>query len=185
MASKMKRKGKGQKFVMIHRWMTDSPAYRSLSSVARAALIEFGLAYDGTNNGYIAMAVRTLGDRLDVGRNVAQRAISELEDRGFLRCTEDSAFTRKNRIARQWRLTEHPCDRTNQPATKDFMKWRLENLKHSPASVTDSPASVTAPAKNRPKSASQSHQRDCQRSNDPSHSPASVTLIDIPQEVAS
>ena len=35
------------------RWLTDSEAYLSLNGNARAAYIEFGLVYNGFNNGWI------------------------------------------------------------------------------------------------------------------------------------
>ena len=55
--SKYKRTPRGTKFVKLERWMTNSPAWRSLSPAARAAYIEFGETYDGCNNGYLGRAL--------------------------------------------------------------------------------------------------------------------------------
>ena len=131
MTARFQRKGSGQKFVMLHRWMTNSKAWQSLNPAARAAYLEFGLIYDGTNNGYLALAVRQLGDRLGVGKDVAARALRDLQDRGFIECCEASSFNRKNRASKQWRLTEFQCDRTNNLPSKRFMSWPFEEKQQS------------------------------------------------------
>src|SRR5262249_20896128 len=69
----------------------------------------------------------------------------------FLAVTCDSAFQVKTKQARTWRITAERCN--DQPATKDFMRWRPrskkdasaapENLKHGPSTGTDSPSTRT------------------------------------------
>jgi len=55
-ARKRKWKGeKGPRHVRLYHWMTDSPAWRSLTALDRAMYIEMAKRYvgEGTNNGQI------------------------------------------------------------------------------------------------------------------------------------
>ena len=55
---KRRRSGYGSGFVMLPRFMLKSPAWRSLSTPARAIYVELECRYYGTNNGDIALSVR-------------------------------------------------------------------------------------------------------------------------------
>jgi hypothetical protein len=64
-ARQRKRAGsKGPPFLQIFRYAFNSPAYVSLSSAARSALLEVIGAYNGLNNGEIVMSVRYLAERM-------------------------------------------------------------------------------------------------------------------------
>jgi hypothetical protein len=47
-----------------------------------------------------------------------------LQDRGFIVIMTNGAFSRKNRHATEWRLTEFNCDVTNALPTWEFARWR-------------------------------------------------------------
>jgi GNAT superfamily N-acetyltransferase len=94
---------------------------RSLGNDARALLVELKALYNGRNNGELHMSVRETQQRLGVGRKLAEKALAELQDRGFIAVVQKGSFSCKVRFATTWRLTEH--EHEGQPATKDFMRW--------------------------------------------------------------
>jgi hypothetical protein len=56
----------------------------------------------------------------------ASRAFAELQERGFIECATQGAFSRKAPHASEWRLTFNTCDVTGQLASKAFMSWDRE-----------------------------------------------------------
>lgn len=115
-------KARHEAHVRLYRHEHESPAYQSLSTDARALLVEFRALYDGGEN-RIHLGVREIRRRLNVGQVVAVRARDELQDRGFIRLLTQGAFTRKDRRAAEYALTNEPLD-NNSLAPKDFMRWR-------------------------------------------------------------
>jgi hypothetical protein len=127
-----RRKEKAPRHVRLYHWMLNSPAWRSLSPVARSVYIQLASRYAGTNNGRISYSVREGADELRAGKTTIQRALSELEEHGFTVAMKRGAFSLKFKHATEWRLTEFHCDVTLQAATKDFMKWTPKNQKSVP-----------------------------------------------------
>lgn len=115
--------GKLAPFAAIERYVIDSAAYRNLSLPARAALIEFLYAYNGSNNGSIIMSARMLGARLNCSHGSAAIYIRQLEDVGFIEATHMGGFARRNRRASEFLLTMYPCDNSGRRASKRFMGW--------------------------------------------------------------
>ena len=132
MTSKRKadKKGRGgntlSSFIAIERYEKHSAAYVSLSPVAKCAYVELIDLYNGSNNGKIALSIRGLAAKLKVGKSTADRAFSELEDRGFVEALKPSCFNVKTgeRRACEWRLTRCYCNATGKPADKLFMQWK-------------------------------------------------------------
>lgn len=91
-------------------------------------LIELIDKYNGHNNGMIGFGNREAGAALNKERDTGWRALSMLMDRGFIVVTSDSTFNQK-KLAREWRLTHLPDDRTGHKATKEFMTWGTEKQK--------------------------------------------------------
>ena len=116
------RSTRAAKHVRHYEWMLASAAYRSLSCNARSLLIELGRRHNGDNNGDIPLSVREAATLLGSAINTACKALSQLEDRGFVRPNEKGAFRIKDRQATTWQLTEH--SRAGKMATKDFMRWK-------------------------------------------------------------
>jgi hypothetical protein len=114
-------RNKHEPFVMLPRYVLASPAYRSLGCEARALLVEMKGLYNGRNNGELHMSVREAQKRLGVGRKLAEKALAELQDLGFIAVVQKGSFHWKVRLATTWRLTEH--EHEGRPATKDFMRW--------------------------------------------------------------
>ena len=135
---KRRRRLKGPPFVQMFNYVIDSPAYAALSVTARAALIEVARLYDGANNGRLAMAARTLADRLDVSKSTAARAMIELEDAGFVETAKIGSFRRRDRRASEYRLTFHRCDASYSPPSKAFLKQtaRAHGVKNTSSGPT-------------------------------------------------
>lgn len=162
MRKRYHKRGKsgGERHVRLPHFMLNSLAWRSLSPVARCVYVEASAFYRGDNNGWIALPIRLLSERIGVAKDTISRAISELDDRGFIQATYIGRFTRKDRRASEYRLTLHACDKDlGRSATRDFMSWMpLEN--HGPSHrtvqsdhkdtrnkiITDSPTTRTVSA---------------------------------------
>jgi len=123
MSSKWKRKG-NRKFIQKESYLFLSAAYRALNPVERSAYDEIKWRYDGTNNGAIGLGERELAGAINMSKDTARRALSGLQDKGFIVKVRKSGFSVKNRTATEWRLTEYECHRTGQPPTKEFMRWQ-------------------------------------------------------------
>jgi hypothetical protein len=52
------------------------------------------------------------------------RSFERLQEHGFVAVSILGRFTRHDRHATEWRLTEHPCDLTGELPTKDFTRWK-------------------------------------------------------------
>ena len=118
------------RYVQLHHWMLDCPAYGALRPAARALLIELARRFNGSNNGTIGLGEREATARLALSdRKATRRALTELEGAGFVVKTRAGAFnvkTAEARRASEWRLTWLPCG--DAMATKDFMSFGRERV---------------------------------------------------------
>lgn len=117
-------KGKLSKFVPLEHYLLDSPAWRTLDPVARAAYIEVAQAYNGSNNGRIVMSARMLADGLGVSKDTAARKLHTLQEMGFLELVKQAGFNMKTRHCAEYRLTAFRCDVTGVMPSKAFMRWQ-------------------------------------------------------------
>jgi hypothetical protein len=113
-------------FFAMERYIFASPAFRSLSLPARAAYLEMLNLYSGSNNGRIAMSANVMSGKLKAGRATANRALLELESKGFMEAMLRGGFNMKSgsRRATEWRLTCYRCDVTGERPAKTFMLWQ-------------------------------------------------------------
>lgn len=120
--AKGKRKAEAHVRLYRHELMCD--AYRSLSPAARSLLVEFRALFNGNEN-QIHMSLRQVQSRLSVGRHVAEKALSELLDRGWIDLLEQGSFHQKSKHASVYALTSHPTsDHDGATASKKFMRWK-------------------------------------------------------------
>lgn len=133
---KVNAKGRnaGEKFVILRKWLIESPAYRSLGHPARSLLTELYLRHNGSNNGHVFLSYREAKVRLgNVGQSTIVRAFEQLEDRRFIVCRCRGSFRQKtvcelakepqgssNRATEYW-LTEF--HEPSHPNYRAFMKW--------------------------------------------------------------
>jgi hypothetical protein len=148
-------RSKTGRFVLLPHYMLGSPAWRALSPVARAMLVEVLALYNGSNNGRIALSARVGGERVCCSKDTAARALAELQRAGFLELSIQGAFHRKTPHASEWRVTLYQCDRTGEPSSKAFMQWNSpsQNLKRGPTTGTAGPCGETVTPKFGAKSA--------------------------------
>src|SRR5438094_2962413 len=120
------RSGKSPRHVRLYHYMLESEAWRSLAAIDRAIYIEIASRYAGpsSNNGRIPYSIGEAAASLKIGRATACGSIERLQERGFIQCVKQGAFSLKTKHASEWRLTEFACDVTHELASKDFMRWR-------------------------------------------------------------
>ena len=107
-----------------------SLAWFALSPAARCLEMELKALYNGFNNGRLYLSVREAALRVGVSVNTVRGAFKELEEKGFIKIAQKGSFHLKTRHATTWILTEFGCN--DQLATKDFMRWRPEEIKTQP-----------------------------------------------------
>lgn len=90
-------------------------------------------SYNGGNNGQIGLSIRRASERFNIARGTAQRALTELQERGFIELVTKGAFSRKPPYSSEWRLTFNTCDETGELASKAFMRWGRENHRLHPS----------------------------------------------------
>lgn len=150
MARNQKRKvlangrNKFDRFVKLDFGLLKSDAYRSLSTGARALLVEFGRLYNGDNNGELFMSQRTAAEMVGVANHVtAAGYLRELQDRGFIRPKIKGSFDNKTRRATTWVLAHFPLG--EQPATREFMRWRAPSKQKQRVQKSTETGSKSAP----------------------------------------
>ena len=125
--SKVNKKGRNTniQYIKLHRGITNSDAWKSLSCEASRLWIEIYARHNGQNNGSIAYSVVEARLTLKVGMKKVAHAFKDLQDRGFLICRLKGSFNNKVRAgkgkASEWEITTEPCD--NQPAKALYRKW--------------------------------------------------------------
>lgn len=116
------------KFVALPNWVADTPAWRSLSPVARCVWLELMRRWKGphgSNNGSLYVASREVAELLNISKSTAARAFHELLDRGFIRITKPAGFEwrggRRQSTAPRYAATHEPVG--GAPASKEFLRW--------------------------------------------------------------
>jgi DNA-binding transcriptional regulator YhcF (GntR family) len=114
-------RGGGERFVKLDFGLLRSAAYRGLSPLARALLVEIAMTCNGQNNGQLSMSVRMAQQKLGVASGTASKALKELEAAKFIIATRKFTFDQKSaeaRTATEWRATWLPTNTAQ--ATRDF-----------------------------------------------------------------
>src|SRR4051794_34133621 len=121
-----------ERYMILHYWMLESPAWQSLSPAARALYLVIRKHFNGHNNGQIHLSRDLLMHELGVGSEHTSTARDQLLERGFLKITSQGGFDYKAGAragrAHTYELTE--LEMPGRPASKEFMSWRpAESLK--------------------------------------------------------
>jgi hypothetical protein len=109
--------------VRIHHKMTDTPAWQALSGSAVKVLLAIAKFDNGRSNGAIFFSDRVGATVSGFSRNTVRRALGELIDKGFIRCTEKGGFSRKVRHAASYRLTWVAWPEGRMGPTREYETW--------------------------------------------------------------
>lgn len=137
--AKTNRKGRAAtvRFIKLHRGVTSSQAWKSLSCEAKCLVLQIWERHNGNNNGQIPYSVREAREDLGIGSTRLTTAFKDAQDRGFIVAHHKGSFTHKTAAgkgrASEWEITAERCN--GKPAKNTFRKWP-PNLKTPTASVT-------------------------------------------------
>lgn len=127
--AKMKGRASGdvpEAHVRLYRHELECPAYRTLSTNARALLIELRALYDvkrGDNR--VFHGFRQMMQRCNLTQRAAKRARDELVEKGWITIVEPGGFSRKVRHSTVYALEHLPPNSGNgSQAGKAFMRWQ-------------------------------------------------------------
>jgi len=124
---KGRNEGGGQ-YLTISYKMARTQAFRSLTGTSLKVWIELRTRYNGHNNGLVSLSLREAAALLGISQTTAQRALTELEDKGFIkRRTRGSWYGRK---AAEFILTDRSYD--GHEATRDWQDWQPKNKSSVP-----------------------------------------------------
>lgn len=136
---RMNKKGRSrtEPFVRLHRGVTNSAAWKSLTCEAKSLLLEIWARHNGLNNGHIAYSHRQARTALRIGNGKVQKAFRELQDKGFIVAHHKGHFDWKVVAgagrASEWEITAEPCD--GKPPSRNYRQW-TEKQNTAPASGT-------------------------------------------------
>jgi hypothetical protein len=117
------RDGNGEGgFFKMHVYMMKTVAWRALSAGARAVYLQIASRYNGSNNGRLALSVRSAASECNLAKETASRAFRELTELGFIEETRRGGLIRGVRISSEWRLTAFKCDLTGNLSPRTFMQ---------------------------------------------------------------
>ena len=123
-------------YIRLHRGVTSSPAWQSLSCVARCLILLVWERHNGTNNGTISLSHREARTALGIGNVKTGQAFKEAQSCGFLVPRKAASFNWKTEAgkgrATEWEITTEACD--GSPPKRLYKQWQ-EN-KPVPASGT-------------------------------------------------
>nr|CAA6811329.1 MAG: Unknown protein [uncultured Thiotrichaceae bacterium] len=109
----------GVHYLKLYDNLIESPAYRDLSTAARALLIEFARLYRPARNGGLSISTRKAIELLGVSKSTADRVFHELAAHGFIKLKSNESW--QERKAREWAVTWEPVQKKE--PTNEWMQW--------------------------------------------------------------
>ena len=104
----------------------ETEAFQHLSADATRVYLFMRKRYNGANNGCVIFSWRDAMAALRSGCDRAGKALRELRTKGFVKLRAPGKPGPNIRPAGEWQLTAFECG--GQPASKDFVRWRPEQL---------------------------------------------------------
>lgn len=136
---------RGKGFAGIPHAVLDSLAYRHLSLIERAILVEIVRTFNGFNNDRIGISYKTLAQRLNRKNEVPfAPAIGKLLLHGLVAVGNEANWSRRR--AREYRITflsTTDAQGRPVPATNEYLGWQLEKKSSATTSEADSARSTT------------------------------------------
>ncbi len=124
MADKWRQK-KEPRHVRVYAFLMSTVAWQHLSGSAVKVLLALMLRDDGTRNGSLSFSCREAAEATGLSDRTAWRCFIELEDKGFIFCTEKGGFSRKVQHSSIWRMTWQPWPGGKPAApTHDYRNWK-------------------------------------------------------------
>lgn len=125
MADKFRR-AKVPRHVRIYHRQMQSEAWRHLSGSAVKVLLALAALEKGDNNGEFFLSARTGAEITGLGKNAVNRALHELQEKGFIYCAVRGGFSRKTPHAACWGLTWQagPKGSDHRAPSHAYEKWR-------------------------------------------------------------
>jgi hypothetical protein len=116
-------------FIKLHRGVTTSEAWQTLSCEARSLVLAIWERHNGSNNGEISFSHREARDYLRISNGKTTRAFRDAQELGFLIERTKDSFRQKTRagqgLATEWEITTERCD--GQPAKAHYRSWKKQN----------------------------------------------------------
>lgn len=109
-----------EQYLPIPYTMARSAAWRSLGGSAIKVYVELRTRYNGSNNGDLSLSLDEGARLLGLGKATIQRALKELEEKGFIKMTKRGQWY--GRMATTWAVTDKPL-RGHLP-THDWKTWK-------------------------------------------------------------
>lgn len=130
MADKFRR-AKVPRHVRIYHRQMQSEAWRHLSGSAVKVLLALAALEKGDNNGEFFLSARTGAEITGLGKNAVNRALHELQEKGFIYCAVRGGFSRKTPHAACWGLTWQagPKGSDHRAPSHAYEKWRPEKMR--------------------------------------------------------
>ncbi|QUM73778.1 helix-turn-helix domain-containing protein [Sphingopyxis granuli] len=130
MSDKFRRAQTSRHIRIYHRQM-QSEAWRHLSGSAVKVLLALAVLEKGDNNGAFFLSVRTGAERTGLGKDAVNRALHELQDKGFIYCATPGGFSRKTPHAACWGLTwvAGPKGSEHRAPSHAYEQWRPTKMR--------------------------------------------------------
>lgn len=119
----------GKHYKPIHTSWFESPAYKALSTNARALLIEI-IMRDRLNNGRIVLSSAQAQQALNLSENTIKKAFLQLMEHGFIELFGKESWIKGR--AREWRLTFWSCGQSN--PTHEWKDWK-HKIQNEPSKI--------------------------------------------------
>ena len=148
MADKFRR-AKVSRHVRIYHRQTQSQAWRHLSGSAVKVLLALAMLEKGDNNGEFFLSARSGAEITGLGKNAVNRALHELQEKGFIYCAVRGGFSRKTPHAACWGLTWQagPKGTNHRAPSHAYENWRPEKMRGPRKEDTAVPETRTASRK--------------------------------------
>jgi hypothetical protein len=129
-SDKLRRATTSRHIRIYHRQM-QSEAWRHLSGSGVKVLLAMAALEKGDNNGEFFLSVRTGAEKTGLGKDAVNRALRELQDKGFIYCATPGGFSRKTPHAACWGLTwvAGPKGSEHRAPSHAYEKWRPEKMR--------------------------------------------------------
>lgn len=112
---------KTESYVKLHRGVTNSEAWKSLTCEARCVLLEIWARHNGQNNGELPYSHREAREALHIGAGKVAAAFRHLQDRGFIILRTKGSFDWKAHRATEWEITTESYD--GETAKRLYRGW--------------------------------------------------------------